>query len=643
MHSIAPVLPILVFLALWGVFHKIQQSWRIGFLSAALLWGTLLTIITEILSLFKLITFWAICGTWGLCLALALVWWIKTGVRLENPLKRFNSAGMPIFELLLLAGIAVIAGIVALIAWVAPPNTVDALTYHMSRVMHWTQDQSIAFYPTHILRQLYLNPWSEFAILHFQVLSASDRLANFVQWFSMVGSAIGLSLIAKRFGADLRGQVFSAVISTTIPIGILQGSSTQNDHAVAFWLVCFIYWMLALKAKCNYSSALASGAGLGLAALTKGTAYIYALPFVLWLGSSIIKTCRGKWFQIIGIIAVAALALNLGYYIRNYELFSSPLGIQQETPLGHYTITYKLSNDVFSIPELTSNVVRNAAMNIGTPIKTVNLFLEQAVYLLHKVIGISANDPRTTWPEMEFHVTRILFDEDHDGNFLHFILIIATFFLIKFHLDHRKILAFYSLFLVAAFLLFSLYLKWQPWNSRLQLPLFVLWSPAIGTLISGIQRKSVANATVILLLLGSLPWAFLNRSRPLIGPQSILSTDRTELYFLNRPSLEGPYTRAVQFLVQRTKYQCRRIGLYLDGNSPEYPFWVLLYQDIGRDVLIESVNVENVSNREYDEFPDFVPCAILAVDTAPAPALEVDGMPYSLIWSVKQVYLFMPK
>lgn len=96
------------------------------------------------------------------------------------------------------------------------------MTYHMSRVVHWIQNRSIAHYPTHITRQLHQSPWTEYAILHFQILSGSDRFANLIQWFSMVGATLGVSLIAKQMGADLRGQFFAAVFSITIPMGILQ-------------------------------------------------------------------------------------------------------------------------------------------------------------------------------------------------------------------------------------------------------------------------------------------------------------------------------------------------------------------------------------------------------------------------------------
>ncbi|MCS7249274.1 MAG: hypothetical protein NZ840_13700, partial [Anaerolineales bacterium] len=44
-----------------------------------------------------------------------------------------------------------------------------------------------------------------------------------------IGAALGVSSIAEQLGAGVWGQLFAAVLSASIPMGILQGSSTQND------------------------------------------------------------------------------------------------------------------------------------------------------------------------------------------------------------------------------------------------------------------------------------------------------------------------------------------------------------------------------------------------------------------------------
>ena len=211
----------------------------------------------------------------------------------------------------LLGGVLFIVAGVGLIAVVAPPNNWDSMTYHMSRVAHWMQNRSVGHYPTSYVPQLYHPPGAEFAIMHFQIITGGDRFANLIQWLSMVGSAIAVSLIAKQLGANLRGQVFAAVFAATLPMGILQGSSTQNDYAVCFWVVCFVGCGLAgLSAGITGFNTFKIGASLGLALLTKTTAYIFCLPFIVWFIVAGIKGFRRKMLQPILIIAAVTFCLE---------------------------------------------------------------------------------------------------------------------------------------------------------------------------------------------------------------------------------------------------------------------------------------------------------------------------------------------
>src|SRR5205085_12475586 len=90
------------------------------------------------------------------------------------------------------------------------------------------------------------------------------------------------------------GQAFAAVACATLPMGILQSSSTQNDYAISFWLVCFCYYFLVLLKKTpDWQDLFMLGASLGLASLTKATAYFYTLPFLFLLSLSLLQ--RLKW------------------------------------------------------------------------------------------------------------------------------------------------------------------------------------------------------------------------------------------------------------------------------------------------------------------------------------------------------------
>src|SRR5258708_7190908 len=291
----------------------------------------------------------------------------------------------------------------------AAPNTFDSMTYHMPRVMHWAADGTVAFYPTSIIRQLYSAPGAEYAVLQFQVLSGGDHAANLVQWFCMVGSVIGASLVAKQLGAPLRGQVGAAIAVGTLPMGILQASSTQNDYAVAFWLICVVAMGFAYVAAPSLEGAFWVAASLGIGLLTKGTGYIFAAPLVLLLGSWMVLRLRARVLAPAAVMVAVPLLLNLGIYVRNESLFHNPLAPADETA--------SLANQTFAPSATASNLVRDAVLQFATPWPSVNRRIASAIETLHTgLLRIDVNDPRTTWGSEGFRVNALSLDEDFAGN-----------------------------------------------------------------------------------------------------------------------------------------------------------------------------------------------------------------------------------
>ena len=238
------LLPFLSAALLILIFYSKQRSWRSATLSAAIVLGVFVAFSTEALSLLHLINFAALASLWLLLASLLLFVAMKNKVFHQIPIS-LNSAlwnQLEALDQLLCVGTGIIILIVGVVAIVAPPNNWDSMAYVMPRVVHWMQAHSVEHYPTHYTPQLYNGPWAEFALLHLQVLSGGDRLANLPQWLSMVGCLPGVSLIAEQLGADLRGQVFSTIVCVTIPVGILQASNSKNTYVIAFWLVCLTYY-----------------------------------------------------------------------------------------------------------------------------------------------------------------------------------------------------------------------------------------------------------------------------------------------------------------------------------------------------------------------------------------------------------------
>ena len=647
-------LPLLCFALLFDAISRRRQERgaqsheatdpRGAFLAAAVLWGVVLTLITEGLSLFNWLTPLALTLCWAAAtLAAALAAARVAPSRLLPRLERPASGGLLTLGLIAPIAIAILAtGLIAIVGW---PNNYDAMNYHLSRVGHWAQNQSVGFYPTHISHQLYYPPWAEYAVLHLTLPGGDDRYANFVQWFAMLGSLAGASLIAKRLGAGPRGQLFSALFCATLPMGILQASSTQNDYVASFWLVCLTERLLAWKTLATGSDgdrppsivhSLGVGGSLGLALLTKGTAYLFALPL---LAIPLTGRASGRFneWKHAALIALVVLGLNGPHYARNFQLYGWVLGPSLPGAPKSLDDPQDQTNESLSLPILLSNLVRNTALHLGTPFPAVNTTLEDAIRSGHAWLGIDPDDPRSTWLRTSFRIPPVTTNENRAGNPLHLLLIVGACLALAASPRSRQTrqAGTYAVVLLVGFALFSLLLSWQPFHSRLHLPLFVLWSPVVGVVLQHASKTLLAAG--VSLSLWALPFLFLNASHPLLGGRNVFTMPRLEQSFVWDPDLEGRYVGATDVL---RGSGCGDVGLVLEWFDWDFPLWVLLPEARSGGGRIEHVAVANSSGRLRGPWSDFIPCAVITLGPS-AGALELGGRAYRRAWTEGRVTVFL--
>lgn len=620
MHNIYALLPIIFFAVSFVLFQFRLESRRISFMSAALLWGIAVVCFTEIPSLFDSVNFITLCLLWTTADALLIVLLARLGkgkkIAWNTELKADR------FELFMLGCILCILLIVGATALLSPPNTCDSLTYHMSRVEHWRQNGNVSFYPTNILRQLILNPWSEYAILHFQILSNGDTFANLVQWFCMAGCCVGVSVIAMMLGAGMRGQILSALVSAAIPMGILQGSSTQTDYVASFWLVAFVCFFMMLRKTPGILLALSTGCAFGLAVFTKATAYVYALPFFLWLGLPSLFRSKLRFWKIAAIVFASAILINSGQYARNFKFSQNPLGSFDQRG-------YSYTNEIFTIPAFVSNMVRHAAVHLGIPHEPANNWLNDRIVSLHEIMGIDVNDPLTTmFPHMGFRVMGLATDENHTGNTIHFLLFLALVpvFIITGQYKNKDFTA-YAIVAGSLFFLFCLVMKWQPWHSRLHLPIFVLWAPFCGLTLAAMSSRFIDKTIVLFLVLSAGPCLFANNMRPFIGKHNILNTSRNSQYFKFSPDMERYYRIAAEYVAQWGENP--RVGLIFREDNLEYPIWVLTKQK-NPNIRIEHIEVRNLS-KNIKMKKDFEPDIVISAKRFPGKKAVIGGTAYNII------------
>lgn len=630
------LLPLISLIFIWLIIESKNQDWRDSFLSALVGWGVILTVMTESLSLLQLLRFEGLIALWLATDVLLIVAYFRHYRQKQPRARKKNKSKLSPFSAFLLIGVALIVLGIGFLAVMSAPNNPDSMRYHMSRVVQWMQNHSVAHYPTHTLKQLYQNPGSEFAILHFQILTGGDRLANLVQWGSMVGSLVGVSLIARQLGANQRGQVLATVICATIPMGMLQGASTQNDYAVAFWLVCFAYFtLLTFKEGATVTNTFRLGASLGLAVLTKGTAYVYALPFCLWLAFWGIKKLRWQAWKPFLAITLIFLAINGGHYTRNFILFNSPLGVPIASETNQAFGLSILIGNVAKQLSLHADIVRNIGVEKIIP-PTIGI-TNKLIEILHFLLGLDPSDPRLMSAKANrFYVPALSTYEDTAGNPLHLLLIVlaAILAIANPRLRRRPYLIGYLVALSAGFLLFCFLFTWSPWRCRLHLPLFVMFSAFVGVVFSRSWNYRITSFLAVIILLLSSPWVLDNKLKPLVGKNNIFTTTRVDDYFSTKQGLQDSYVEAVKIA---KSLNCSTIGLTGNKIWYEYPLWMLFAQD-GEKILIQNVQVTNESAATADRFEATrsAPCAIVSVRDkieAPEPDLVIQSDIYNPYWS----------
>jgi 4-amino-4-deoxy-L-arabinose transferase-like glycosyltransferase len=596
---LAVIIALLALAQLWKLWQIRLGGWRDGFLAAATTWGAILVAITETLSRVNRITFGWVLASWVAVdlVLLALMW---RGRRRRNrrtaasqdgskePDAKYLEANALVWAMLTPLG--VIGATLAVVGFRGPPSNYDAMVYHMPRVLHWIQDGNVAFYPTPIPRQLEMPPGAEYIILHMQILSGGDRLADLVQWFAWVGCMVGVSAIARLLGAEVAGQVIAAIVAGTLPMACLQATTTQNDLVAAFWIAVFFWAVLRTIAGARrgpggarWLNVLLCGLALGLAMLTKTTNYLYAAPAVvaLVLGLLWIRTWRAP--VPLAVVAILAVALNGPVFLRNWRFTHTLLGTGGQASAAGADAYL---NSRRGAKTVVSNFLRNAGLEMIVPSDEFTGQIEQGIRAAHGWMGMDADDPATTWQlaDPKFQLRAQLWDtEDNASNPVQFALILLAALLVATHCRKSWRAVLYGLGILLAVTAFCYALRWQSWNARLHLPIMVAAAPLVGIALERHMSRRLALVIAALLPWLSVPVIAQNYNHPLIGDRSIFSHGHDTRYFLAHPGMQAPFRAIVD---AAAAHHCREVGLIEGSNDWEYPLDMMLAARLP-DVQIE--------------------------------------------------------
>ena len=658
MLTLLPIFTLFLFVMI--LLGKSQQEnmeshpWQGIFLVAVSIWGAYLILLTEGLSLFKGLSSLPIAMGWSLALIAILVIGTRSGhVRrgFQVILSGFRSLNR--FEVVLLSLMAIMAFLLFAVAIATPTNNVDAMDYHMPRVMQWAQNRTLAHFPS-VHESQNLRPyWAEAVILHLRVLWGNDQPAGLVQWFIMIASLIATSGIAALLGGDRKAQWLTAVLAFSIPMSLLQSTTTQNDYVSAFWVVCLAYFViLSRKRDLSRLELLGLGLSFGLGMLTKGTFFPFAGPLMMWFFLGCLVDKQWKRGLIEGIVLVIlVIATNGLFWSRNIQSTGGPYG--PGNPLGLILRLLPGHSDVFNESKIAIDVIEignsvdrlDVIASATSTIRTLGISLPSELELvqertadprlvqLARMIAMNFVSPFSAFNQVYFEVLRLLPEyfpehwvrnlemaawnhEDSAGSPVHLVLIllsmgIGSYAAIRSQFRYGLI---YSVILAASFILVSLVgFSGHIFGIRYQLGFFLLGVPLVGVVFS--RWKRLWPIMAMCMMLYSLPYILFSNMRPVIGHtpwptrvESVFTTKKADLLFAINPQAQDEYELIAQKI---TAGECKEVGLSFIRNNLEYQLWYLL------DAPQSGIVIQHlVSLSEFDRTmdSDFEPCAVVWTD-----------------------------
>ncbi|OGI20327.1 MAG: hypothetical protein A2287_07855 [Candidatus Melainabacteria bacterium RIFOXYA12_FULL_32_12] len=571
-----------------------------------------LIISVEILSLVKLINKTGLLGVNFIILIVSWLIWSWNG-RPKQDFEEIKNIKIKIWQalirdkiLLILSCGFIFSSLINLFLLVSAPTCLgDCLAYHLARVGVWIQNQTLIHYETTCVRQVIFPINSDILLLWPMIFTKKDYLAGFSQYFAYWGNLVVLFALLTHLKLSIRRVLWTLFIFASLPVVILQSSSTQNDLVLGFFLFSSLYLFIKQENKTLIFSAIALSIALGI----KSSVFFF-LPAIGLVYLLISIKNKGRYFYkplliYVSILIPAFIILSSFSYVLNYVNFGNPMGIQsyvQEHAQNSVTYKFFVANLIrylFSFIDLTG-------FEVTHNLNFIFLFLKAALFSFFGIkeeYGVIGTELITinTLPSEMFALFGII-------GFLVFLPLIFRYGLIRvLHSKNRTfIIGLTGLITVIFLLTISALLGYKVWNLRYLVTAIVLSSPIFA--LSYTRKRNLFKILICLIALFSyFKVSTCNYLRPIIPTQegrSIFTSSKNELkcFFDNG----AQFCPALSY-IKLNAPDNTKIGIIFSEYDLYYPFFEenptwrisqLNYQDLIRRKNFNAYDFLVISGKE---------------------------------------------
>jgi 4-amino-4-deoxy-L-arabinose transferase-like glycosyltransferase len=479
----------------------------------------------------------AIISTWK------LMWLaIKKEIRYQNKL---SSLYLPI----LLAAVALIYLYHAFLILYVPPNNVDSVSTHMSRVGFWLQFGSYFPWETPKTMQIIYPVNAQLQMFWSVLFTQSDRFVGFVQWLAAVFSAIAVVGLARLYGANRKQALFSGLVFLSLPAIVLQSTTTQNDLAICVLFILLVYFFFNFIKTRQYTSLIFSGMALGLAVGTKQTMLFLLLPLIIlvlytWLIQKMISLRQILIWGSSSLIVFLLIGSQI--FFSNLLKFQHPLGPKENVAYSSNLLSAS------NMPQLillnSTRLLYQMADTAGLPQPLWGYGIKAKAEIsrgLFNLLNIPIESDLGVTQGHHFNL-RTPYPLQEDAAWygpLGFWLLIpgllfSVFLAIKKKQEFPLIVFLFSIF----FLLFDTLFRpgWDPFQGRYFMPIVALASPLAAFWIRDNSHHWIGWLSSAIAVSVMVSVVIINPAKPASGDQAIWQLSRNHLIGLqNRYMIES--------------------------------------------------------------------------------------------------------
>ena len=536
-----------VFLLLAWLSAAVRVGVRQGFVVATVVATAGLVATTELLSVGAWLRLPGILTFWAGAAIVAAVWLARPSERRRLSGLRRGAARVWALGRIEFLGLAIVLGAVLLVALVSPPNNWESMAYRVMRAAMWLQDGGVAAHRTPYLAQIHHPPLVSYEIVQLMILGRGDWFANLPEWLALAGCPLVASLLARELRQGIRVQIVAAVVAATLPMALVQGSSTQGNLLAAYWVLCFVLLLAQHLHRPARWRLACCGLAAGFAVLAAPMAFLAVPVAAAVLGLYGAVACRQPRRAIVALATATAILLvvNVGHFARNWHLF--------DHPVWPPAVSAQL-NERFDLTVLTSNLMRNSLAHWSLPNAAFGEAVLEAVTDL--VGGIPEPKVATSGPTLSESGLPYRIRETETPNFLHYWLLLVSAIGLSTQAVRRRpasppLVNYLLAAWLASIVAFSAVVQWNYWNSRHHVMLFMLGAPLAAVFLGRVLEPPGAwercnraswrlRTASLVLLVASTPWLLFKESASIL-PTPGAGTLPTASLFM-RPRAEGYFS-----------------------------------------------------------------------------------------------------